>query len=272
MADFTIGMATYDDYDGVFFTIQAIRMFHREVSCDFVVVDNHPGSNHSGQIQALASAVPNFRHVPFGDWTGTGVKNLVFEHAASERVVCLDCHVLLVPGALAALRTYMDHACGRLNLIQGPLLYDDLSSISTHFEPGWSGGMYGTWATDTRGLDPAAEPFAIPMQGCGLMACYRTAWPGLHPDFRGFGAEEWYLHEKCRRAGGQVMCLPALRWMHRFNRPNGPPFPNTWEARVRNYLIGWSELGLSLESIYEHFDKFLGQGFTARVAAQGLAP
>jgi hypothetical protein len=26
-----VGMATYDDFDGVWFTIQAIRMYHREV-------------------------------------------------------------------------------------------------------------------------------------------------------------------------------------------------------------------------------------------------
>src|SRR5262245_29501083 len=26
----TVGMATYDDYDGVYFTLQAIRLYHRE--------------------------------------------------------------------------------------------------------------------------------------------------------------------------------------------------------------------------------------------------
>ena len=28
----TIGMATYDDYDGVYFTTQAIRLYHPEVT------------------------------------------------------------------------------------------------------------------------------------------------------------------------------------------------------------------------------------------------
>ena len=28
----TIGMATYDDYDGVYFTVQALRLFHPEVT------------------------------------------------------------------------------------------------------------------------------------------------------------------------------------------------------------------------------------------------
>src|ERR1700746_4081822 len=39
-----IGMATYDDYDGVYFTVQAIRLFHPEITADseIIVVDNHP--------------------------------------------------------------------------------------------------------------------------------------------------------------------------------------------------------------------------------------
>ena len=41
----TIGMATYDDYDGVYFTVQALRLYHREVARDvaILVLDNNPG-------------------------------------------------------------------------------------------------------------------------------------------------------------------------------------------------------------------------------------
>ena len=44
----TIGMSCYDDYDGVWFTIQSIKMFHPECIDDinFVVVDGNPGSRH----------------------------------------------------------------------------------------------------------------------------------------------------------------------------------------------------------------------------------
>ena len=77
------------------------------------------------------------------------------------------------------------------------------------------------------------------MQGLGLFACRREAWPGFNPRFRGFGGEEGYLHEKVRRNGGRVLCLPALGWTHRFARPLGPPYRPTWEDRVRNYRIGW---------------------------------
>lgn len=269
MADLTVGMATFDDYDGVYFTIQAIRTYHLEVECHFVVVDNHPDGKHGEALRHFANSVPGLSYVPFSDWQGTAIKNLVFQHAQAERVLCLDCHVLLLPGSLAGLLHRMTEDRTQQDLFQGPLVYDDLVSVSTHFEPGWRGGMYGTWATDPRGIDTAEPPFEIPMQGCGLMACHRAAWPGFNPRFRGFGAEEWYIHEKTRQRGGRVWCLPALRWMHRFGRPGGPPFQNTWEARIRNYLIGWDELGLATEGIHTHFDELLAQpGFTQRVADQ----
>src|SRR5689334_17254283 len=37
----TVGMATYDDYDGVYFTLQAIRLYHPEILADveFVIIN-----------------------------------------------------------------------------------------------------------------------------------------------------------------------------------------------------------------------------------------
>jgi hypothetical protein len=40
-----------------------------------------------------------------------------------------------------------------------------------------------------------------------------------------------------------VLCHLSLRWAHRFSRPNGVPYANTWNDRARNYLLGWHELG-----------------------------
>ncbi|MGL1784034.1 hypothetical protein ACSTG0_23510, partial [Vibrio parahaemolyticus] len=85
--------------------------------------------------------------------------------------------------------------------------------------------------TDPAGAEPDLPPFEIPMQGMGLFACRRDAWAGFNPDFRGFGGEEGYIHEKFRQRGGKVLCLPFLRWMHRFNRPLGLPYPNVWADR-----------------------------------------
>ena len=101
------------------------------------------------------------------------------------------------------------------------------------------------------------------MQGLGLFACRRAAWPGFNPDFRGFGGEEGYIHEKFRRAGGRTLCLPFLRWMHRFTRPLGIPYVNRWEDRLRNYLIGFRELGLDTAPVVEHFKAHLGEAAAA---------
>ena len=40
----TIGMACYEDFNGVYFSIQALRMFHPEIldEVEFLVVDNNP--------------------------------------------------------------------------------------------------------------------------------------------------------------------------------------------------------------------------------------
>ena len=42
----TVSMATYNDYDGVYFTIQSIRLNHN-IDCEFLVLDNNPLSKHS---------------------------------------------------------------------------------------------------------------------------------------------------------------------------------------------------------------------------------
>jgi hypothetical protein len=118
--------------------------------------------------------------------------------------------------------------------------------------------MYGTWECDERGIDPEAPPFEIPMQGMGLFACRREAWPGFNRMFRGFGGEEGYIHEKFRQRGGRTLCLPFLRWMHRFNRPFGVPYRNIWEDRIRNYMVGFRELGLATDQMEEHFTTLLG--------------
>jgi hypothetical protein len=118
--------------------------------------------------------------------------------------------------------------------------------------------MYGCWATDERGKDFEAPPFDIPMQGLGVFSCRRAAWPGFNARFRGFGGEEGYIHEKFRQNGGRTLCLPFLRWMHRFRRPMGVPYSNRWEDRVRNYLIGFRELGLPTAELESHYREILG--------------
>jgi hypothetical protein len=254
-------MATYDDYDGVYFTVQAIRMYHPEILDDteFLVIDNNPLGACAKGLKDLENWAPNYRYIPQGEISGTAVRDWVFQEARGEFVLCADCHILIQPGSLRRLLDYFEANPNTNDLLQGPLIYDDLKSYSTHFKPGWSSGMYGAWASDPAGADPDNPPFEIPMQGLGLFACRREAWPGFNPAFRGFGGEEGYIHEKFRQRGGKALCLPFLRWMHRFNRPAGAPYANRWEDRVRNYLIGFQELGWDTDPVYEHFREFLGE-------------
>ena len=255
-----IGMATYDDYDGVYFTAQSIRLYHPEVTSEteILVVDNHPDGPCAAELNGLGSWIEGYRYVPWNRTAGTSVRDIVFREANADFVLCVDCHVLFVPGALRKLLDYLAVNPDTPDLLQGPLLYDDLRTLSTHMEPRWSCGMYGVWGTDQRGADPNAPPFEIVMHGLGVFGCRRSAWPGFNPRLKGFGAEEGYIQEKFRRAGGRALCLPFLRWVHRFGRPMGVRYENAWEDRIRNYLNTAGELGGEGSDVVEHFGAFLG--------------
>ena len=259
-AKLTIGMATYDDYDGVYFSIQALRMYHADVmdQVELLIVDNHPDGPCGLPLKQLDSKAGNLRYIPMGDRSGTSVKNVVFEEASGEYVLCMDCHVFLVPGSLKRLLEYFDANPLTCDLLQGPLVPDELDSVITHWEPQWRGGMFGIWAASVNSRELKNEPFDIPLMGMGLFACRKDAWLGFNSRFRGFGAEEGYIHEKFRQAGHRTLCLPFLGWMHRFNRPGGVPYRNRWEDRICNYMIGWQELGLPVDDMLDHMREVVG--------------
>jgi hypothetical protein len=256
----TIGMATYDDYDGVYFSVQAIRLFHPEVTAqtEILVLDNHPSGPCAKALKQLETYVDGYRYVPYGSAQGTAVRDCLFREASSPFVMSMDSHVLFAPGSLARLIGFLQGQTASDDLWHGPLLGDELRHLSALFTPVWSGGMYGQWGTDERASDPDGPPFEIPMQGAGVFVCRKQAWPGFNSRFTGFGGEEGYLHEKFRRRGGKVWCLPFLRWVHRFNRPMGVPYQAAWKQRLRNYLIGWNELNLDIEPVVQHFEQLLG--------------
>ena len=56
----TIGMATYDDFDGTYFTVQAIRLYHPEVADDIeiLIIDNHPEGGCAQPLRQLADGIP----------------------------------------------------------------------------------------------------------------------------------------------------------------------------------------------------------------------
>ena len=99
-----------------------------------------------------------------------------------------------------------------------------------------------------------APAFPIPGQGLGFFACRKAAWPGFNPNTWGFGGEELYIHEKFRRQGGQALCLPACRWLHRFPRPDAQPsYVNTDWYKCRNYVLEFLEMGWPLDPVRQHF-------------------
>lgn len=254
----TVGMVTYDDFDGVYFTLQSIRLYHPEIlpEVEFLVIDNNPSGKHAGAVKKLVNSVKDpIRYVPFGEYQSTAVRNRIFWLAQTEYVLCMDCHVQFVPGSLRRLIDFFEAGQDGGNLLQGPLLYDDLYHCATHFDLVWRSDMWGVWGTNQAGKDPEAPPFEIPAQGLGVFACRKGAWLGFNPYFRGFGGEEGYIHEKFRKHGKVTLCLPFLRWIHRFGRPAGTPYPVTLHDRVRNYFIGHLELGLDCAPVFEHFAK-----------------
>lgn len=268
-----IGMATYDDYDGVYFSAMAIRLYHPEITCDteILVIDNHPAGPCAAELKALESWIPGYRYIAFDQVNGTAVRDLIFREANAEFVLCIDCHVMFAAGALRQLVNYFCTHPDTPDLLQGPLLYDDMRTLSTHMEQTWSHGMYGVWGNDARALDPAAAPFEIAMHGLGAFACRKAAWPGLNPRLRGFGGEEGYIQEKFRRAGGRTLCLPFLRWVHRFGRPTGVPYKNSWEDRIWNYLVIADELGNDPSAALDHFRAHLGAGVADAMIAAAQA-
>jgi glycosyltransferase involved in cell wall biosynthesis len=275
-------MACYDDFDGVYFSVQSLRMYHSDIMNDIeiLIVDNNPNSEDGETTKSFINGwVENARYIPYTEVIGTAApKNAIFHEASSELVVCIDSHVMIEQDALRRLIEFYDNNPTCLDLLQGPMLYDNMTDFVTHMDPVWRGEMFGTWATDARGSikqetvysnsdgDMVMEikrtessPFEIPMHGMGLFSCRKHGWLGFNKDFKGFGGEEGYIHEKYRRAGRKTLCLPFLRWLHRFARPRGIQYRLTKEDKLRNYLIGALELHMDIQPIIEHFQPIMGE-------------
>lgn len=254
----TIGMATYDDFEGIYFTIQALRMYHpicNTEKIEFLIVDDNPQGVHGQTIKNLfAPHIPNLRYIANDKSGGTSTRNKVFENAEGKYTLCIDCHILIESGGIDTLLNYYHENPDTSDLIQGPLWYDNLRDYSTHLKPTWGACMYGQW--DTMKHDDKA--FEIPMQGLGLFSCKTDKWLKFNEKFKGFGAEEGYIHAKYRKEGHKVICLPNLKWVHRFNRPNGIPYPNNLVQRFTNYIIGWKEV---LETTEHPFFKEIMEAF-----------
>ena len=254
----TIGMAMRGEPDHVWFVLQALHAYHPRVS--YLVVDNSP--ERSPPTEAACNAVGG-RYLHRPDLTGTSApRDAVFRFAGTPWAMCVDSHVFLEPGAVRAALDYIDRSPDSADLIQGPMVHDDGVGLSTHWRPEAPPGLWGVWDRDPRGTDSAGGAFEIPMMGLGLWMMRTAAWPGFNSLNRGFGGEEGIIHETVRRRGGKCLCLPALRWRHKFRDRGGwhnnapPPYPLSAEDHVWNLLIGHRELEIEARpQIRAHFAK-----------------
>ena len=210
MAALTIGMATYNDFNGVYFTLQSLRLYQDLRDTELLVVDNY-GCPDTKQL--VEGWVHGARYVLATEVRGTAAaKDRVFREARGEAVLCCDSHVLFAPGAIRRLKEYYREHPECPDLLQGPLVYDDLETISTHFEPVWRGEMWGIWATDPRGQDPEGEPFEIPMQGHGGLQLQEGRLARFQPDVSGLRVGR-RLHPRKDPTGGRAVPVPALAAM-----------------------------------------------------------
>lgn len=258
----TIGMSTYDDFNGVYFTLQSLRMYHpvlNNIDYEIIVLDNNSDGAHGKECERFINGWTSgkAKYVPIKDKPSSFNKYKIVDYSNSKYVLILDCHILLVPNSISVLLDYYSNHQDCKDLIQGPLLYDDLNNYSTEFKEEWRGDMYGTWYSNKEAYDKG-DPFEIRMMGMGLCSFEKEYWPGICQHFKGFGAEEGYISEKFRRNGGKNICIPQLKWVHRFGRPNGVKYPLVLEDRIWNYFVGWLEMTkdinhFMIKDTYDHF-------------------
>lgn len=256
----TVGVTHFDDYSGAWQTLTGILTNHPEVleHCEFVIVDNNPGSQHGKALRHFVTKrMRNWtshesKYIPFSDRVGVApARNELFRQASGDFVLCIDSHVVFENDSLSELVSYLDHAAVPPDLLTGPIVMDDGRTTYTHQIRQWTRDGYGVWATQVAGIPD--HPFEIQQHGLGVFCTRRAGWPGFHPDMDSFGCVESVLCEKFRQREARVMCLPFLKWHHRFSIYVDPPYPITEYNKARNHLIGFNEVGWDLIFLLKHF-------------------
>jgi glycosyltransferase involved in cell wall biosynthesis len=127
--ELTVGMATYRDFDGVYFTIQALRLYQDMEGVEIVVVDNFGCEATRAFVEGLGIG----RYILSSKPVGTAApRDVIIRETRGESVLCLDCHVLLVPGAVARLKHFYREHPDCMDLLQGPLVDDRLERSAFH--------------------------------------------------------------------------------------------------------------------------------------------
>lgn len=240
----SICLPSYNNFTEVFFTVQSLRMYHDLKDAEIVIVDNFGDKILANWVKNNGKNVVKYeRHTDVQ--CGSAAKNRAIEIAKGEFVLCMDSHILVKQGAL-------DVELEGDNFYQGPLMYSSCIKYSIAWEPVWRKHMWGIWSPSVAELPK--EPVEIWAMGAGFFACRRDSWLGFNSGFRGFGGESGYIQEKYRKAGRKVYSHPKMVWMHLFhNEGTKIPYPLKLQDRIKNYLIGFRELGLDTAPIYKEF-------------------
>ena len=242
----TIGMPCYKNYTEVWFTVQSLRMHHDLTDCEIVIVDNYGDNSLFNFVRKDGGSVVKYER--FTDITGvSAAKNRIFDVAKGEYVLVMDSHILIKSGGLDVVPPGDD-------MIQGPLVRGNIQQYYCDWKKIWRAGMWGIWGNLYTELP--SEMFEIWAMGAGFFAVRRDSWLGFNPGFRGFGGETGYIQEKYRKAGRRVLCDPSKIWLHFFNDGTDGrqiPYENKLNDRIRNYVIGFNELGLDVDEVRQVF-------------------
>lgn len=269
----TVGMAHFDDFYRCRSTVLSILNcnYWSKGMLEILIVDNSPeNSAHSRELKEFASTFKQTPLVPVryirddGPPSSYRPRGRIFEEAAGDFVLVMDCHIEMAPGTLNAFYIWAKENPDCENLLTGVYVHDAGAAMmmwpempkgfyQTHYDSRMRGEMWGAWAKDERGAKKDNAPFQIPSTGLGVFACRRESWLGFHPDFLGFGGGEKYLHDKYVQAGRGTFCLPFIRWQHGYQRIGLPPYPHDRYGRVRNMVIGAQALNQPLDVIYSHW-------------------
>ena len=106
MDKLTIGVVCYDDYDGLYFTIQSIRIYHPEIldRVEFVIINNNPSSPHGKEIHNFIDWIKEpITYLEYSKYNSPFLKGKIFDLTDTEYVLVVDSHVLLHPGSIKKL-------------------------------------------------------------------------------------------------------------------------------------------------------------------------
>lgn len=161
-----------------------------------------------------------------------------------------------------------DFTCRRVGDTEGitfhhPVTRERLEGVD--FGVGWSGHESALYAKGCRLKCENPDPYEIPGMGLGLFVMRPDALPEFPEGLRGFGGEELHLHEAVRRNGGKAICLPWLKWVHRFGYTGTAPYTISIEDKFENNLrwevmLGMDKQkvwGLGIEDCVNHFKQII---------------